>query len=125
MRGQAERALGAARGAGTVVVIGKSLGSIAATIVDDPAIWLTPLLVRPEIVAALRAASAPTLLVGSPDDPTWGTGVETGNSALDVLEIGGLDHSLQSSGDPMASLDVLRDVTARFASFFERLAGTP
>ena len=54
MRGQAERALEAASGAATVAVIGKSLGSIAATLHDGPAAWLTPLLIRPEIVEALR-----------------------------------------------------------------------
>jgi hypothetical protein len=125
MRGQAERALDAARGASTVVVIGKSLGSIAATLVDGPAVWLTPLLVRPEIVEALRAASAPTLLVGSPADPTWGDGAVPENPALEVLELPGLDHSLQVSGSPSSSLDVLGTVTQRVASFFERLAGTP
>ena len=124
MRGQAERALGAASGAGTVVVIGKSLGSIAATVHAGPAIWLTPLLDRPEIAQALRGASAPTLLVGSPDDPTWNGGIETAESAVEVLEIDGLDHSLQVSRDPMASLDVLSEVTARVSSFFARLPGT-
>jgi hypothetical protein len=125
MLGQARRALDEASGAETVAVIGKSLGSIAATLVSGPAVWLTPLIDRPEVVQALRDPSAPTLLVGSPDDPTWSGGIETGNPAVEVLEIGGLDHSLQVSRDPMASLDVLGDVTARVASFFARLAGTP
>jgi len=121
MLGQAERALDAASGAGTVAVVGKSLGTIAATIHEGPAAWLTPLLDRPEVVDALRGTSAPTLLVGSRDDPTWGGGIETGNPAVEVLEIGGLDHALQMSREPMASLDVLREVTARVSSFFARL----
>ena len=125
MRGQAERALGAASGAGTVVVIGKSLGTVAATIHDGPAVWLTPLLDRPDIVEALTATRAPTLLVGSPDDPTWGDGTVPDNPALDVLELPGLDHSLQVGADPSRSLDVLRDVTARVSSFLERFSGTP
>jgi hypothetical protein len=125
MRGQAERAIAEASGADTVVVVGKSLGSIAATMWSGPAVWLTPLLIRPEIVHALRNASAPRLLVGSPDDPTWNGGIETGDPTLEVLEIARLDHSLQVSGDPMASLDALRDVTARVSSFLGRLASTP
>jgi hypothetical protein len=125
MRGQAERALEAAKGASTTVVIGKSLGSIAATMVDGPAVWLTPLLNRPEIVEALGSASAPTLLVGSPADPTWGDGTVPGNPALEVLELPGLDHSLQVSGDLPASFHALRTVTDRVSAFLAGLSGTP
>jgi hypothetical protein len=125
MRGQAGRALEAAAGAELVVVIGKSLGSAAAPLVDGPAAWLTPLLNQPAIAAALATASAPTLLVGSPADPTWGEGTVPDNPALDVLELPGLDHSLQVSRDPRASLDVLRTVTGRLDAFLAGLAGTP
>ena len=121
MREQAKRALDAA-GAELTVAVGKSLGSIAATLVTGPAVWLTPLLTRPEIVEALGATDAPTLVVGSRADRTWEDGTIPDNPALDVLELEGLDHSLQLSGDPLASLDALRDVTARVALFFDRLA---
>ena len=73
MRGQARQALDATD-AKLTVVVGKSLGSAAAPMVSGPAVWLTPLLVQPEIVEALGSASAPTLLIGSPADPTWGDG---------------------------------------------------
>jgi hypothetical protein len=125
MRGQARSALDAAAGADLVVVIGKSLGSVAATMVSGPAVWLTPLLNRPEIAQALGATRAPTLLVGSPDDPTWGEGTVPENPALEVLELPGLDHSLQVSGDPPASFDALRTVTERVSSFLAGRAGTP
>jgi hypothetical protein len=121
MRGQARRALDAAAGADKVVVIGKSLGSAAAPMVSGPAIWLTPLLIRPEVAQAILAATAPTLLVGSPDDPTWDGGTESGNPALEVLELDGLDHALQVSGDPLASLDALRRVTERVGAFLAAL----
>ena len=124
MREQARRALGATD-AELTVVVGKSLGSVAAPMVTGPAVWLTPLLVRPEIVEALASASAPALLIGSRDDPTWSDGELPDNSAIEVLELQGLDHSLQVSGDPIASLDVLRTVTQRVASFYERVAGSP
>jgi hypothetical protein len=122
MREQAKRALDAASGAELTVVVGKSLGSAAATLVTGPAIWLTPLLTREEIVDALAGTSAPTLLVGSPADPTWGDGTVPENEALEVLELDGLDHSLQVSGDPRASLDALGRVTERVGAFFARLA---
>jgi hypothetical protein len=124
MRGQAERAL-AATSAELTVAVGKSLGSVAATIVDGPAIWLTPLLDRPEIAAALATAGSPALLVGSPADPSWDEGELPDNPMLEVFELPGLDHSLQVSGDPIASLDVLRTVTQRVASFYERVEGSP
>jgi hypothetical protein len=125
MRGQARRALEAAAGADLVVVIGKSLGSAAASLVDGPAVWLTPLLTRPEIVDALRATQSSTLLVGSPDDPSWGDGTLPDNPALEVLELRGLDHSLQLSGDLSASFDALRTVTERVSSFLAARVGTP
>jgi hypothetical protein len=125
MRELAGRALEAASRAELVVVVGKSLGSAAAPLVSGPAVWLTPLLIRPEIVAALEATEAPTLLVGSPDDPTWGDGRVPRNEAIEVMELPGLDHSLQVSGDPFSSLDALRDVTAAVSSFFGSVAGTP
>ena len=122
MRGRAQRAL-EETDAEHVAVIGKSLGSAAAPIVRGPAIWLTPLLNRPEIVDALGSAEAPTLLIGSPDDPTWGDGTVPDNARLQVLELPGLDHSLQVSGDPRASLDVLAHVTEHVAAFLNAQLG--
>jgi hypothetical protein len=124
MLGQAQRAFAAAS-AELTVVVGKSLGSVAATIVDGPAVWLTPLLNRPEIAAALAAAGSPALLVGSPADSSWGEGELADNPLLEVFELPGLDHSLQVSGDPLSSLDVLRDVTRRVGAFFDRVSDSP
>jgi hypothetical protein len=121
MLGQADRAL-AATSAELTVVIGKSLGSVAATLVDGPAVWLTPLLTRPDIAAALAAASSPALLVGSPHDPSWGQGELPDNPVLEVLELPGLDHSLQVAGDPLASLDMLRIVTETLGAFLDGAA---
>jgi hypothetical protein len=123
MRDRAERAL-AATEAGTLVVIGKSLASAAAPLVAErglPAVWLTPLLIRPEVVEALSASTAPALAVGSPADPSWGDGERPHNDALELIELEGLDHSLQVDGDPLASLEVLEQVTGRIGAFLERL----
>ena len=114
----------AAQAADTVLVVGKSLGSAAAPLVSErglPAVWLTPLLVRPEVVAALSTSSAPALAVGSPADPTWGDGVKPVADGLELVELGGLDHSLQVKGNPLASLDVLREVSARIGAFLDAL----
>jgi hypothetical protein len=123
MRERAARSLDAAD-AETVAVIGKSLASAAAPLVAErglAAVWLTPLLNRAEVVGALEAAGAPTLLVGSPADPTWGEGTVPEDASIEVLELDGLDHSLQVNHDPLASLDVLRRVTERIGQFLGRL----
>ncbi|MGH2846732.1 MAG: alpha/beta hydrolase [Thermoleophilaceae bacterium] len=126
MRDRARRALDACSDAGTVALIGKSLGSAAAPLAVErglAAVWLTPLLVRPEVAEALAAARAPVLLVGSTADPTWADGQLPGSDAIEVLELDGLDHALQVEGDPPASLDVLRAVTERIGLFLDRLHG--
>jgi hypothetical protein len=120
---RAESALNATS-ATQVALVGKSLGSAAAPLATQralPAVWLTPLLIRPEVLAALGATDRPTLIVGSSADPSWSGGELPENEALEVMELEGLDHSLQHEGDPLASIDVLRAVSERVASFFERL----
>jgi hypothetical protein len=124
LRERAASALAAAD-AEQVAVIGKSLGSAAAPLAAErglPAVWLTPLLIRPEVVAALEATSAPTLLVGSGADSTWADGERPANEAVELIELDGLDHSLQAPGDLERSLNVLRDVTQRVQTFLRALA---
>jgi hypothetical protein len=123
MRDRARRALEAAgESATSVAVIGKSLASTTADLAAGrPAVWLTPLLSRPEVVDAVEASDAPALLVGSPADPTWGDGEVPHRDGLEVLELDGLDHSLQVEGDPAASLDVLARVTSHVGDFIARL----
>lgn len=106
------------------VVIGKSLSSDVADLAAErelPAIWLTPLLDRPGIVAALARASRPALLVGGTADPTWRADAIPDNALLDRLELAGLDHSLQAPGDPQESLAALKKVVKRIDRFLGAL----
>jgi hypothetical protein len=106
------------------VVIGKSLSSDAAGLAADrgvAAIWLTPLLDRPGIVAALARTTRPTLLVGGGADPTWRPDALPDNVMLDQLQLDGLDHGLQLPGDPQASLNALRKVVKRVDRFLGAL----
>jgi len=108
----AERALAAA-GAARVLVIGKSLASLLAGMVSDrdlAAVWLTPLLTDPSVIAGLARARRPTLLVGGTADAVWRAAAIPANAALDVLELHGVDHALQVPGDPLLSLDALRQL---------------
>jgi hypothetical protein len=120
---RAGRALDAATAA-SVVVIGKSLATVAAGLVADrglPAVWLTPVLDQRAVVEGLARASHPTLLVGGTGDTMWQPANLPANPALHTIELAGLDHSLQVEGDPFASLDALRSVTATVAEFLDSL----
>jgi hypothetical protein len=123
VRDRAQRALGH-RPSALDVVIGKSLASDVAGLIADrglPAIWLTPLLDRPEIVDALARTTRPTLLVGGTADPTWRPEALPDNVMLDRLALDGLDHGLQLPGDPQASLNALRKVVKRVDRFLGAL----
>ena len=135
-RDRAERALDAVPGAGgtggaagaggdgvAVVVVGKSLASGAAGVVADrelPAVWLTPLVREAPVAAGLLRATAPALLVGGGADPSWEAGVVPAVAGLEVLELPGLDHSLEAPGDVAASLRALGTVTDAVAGFLAR-----
>ena len=123
---RAESAL-AATSAAQVAIVGKSLGSAAAPLATQralPAVWLTPFSTGPRCWAR-SAPPRPTLVVGSPADPTWGNGELPENEALEVLELDGLDHSLQREDDPLGSIDVLRKVTERIRGLPRRARLTP
>jgi pimeloyl-ACP methyl ester carboxylesterase len=108
----AERAFAAA-GTARVLVIGKSLASLLAGAVSDrdlSAVWLTPLLTEPSVIDGLARARCPTLLAGGTADASWQAEAIPTNPALDVLELPGVDHAVQVPGDPLASLDALRQI---------------
>jgi hypothetical protein len=121
---KAELAIGEAKGADQIAVVGKSLASAAAGLVAAlrfPAVWLTPLLTDDRVVDNLERASAPALLVGSTADQTWDASRIPENSMLEVFELEDLDHGLEVPGDPLASADMLKTVTARVGDFLDGL----
>jgi hypothetical protein len=122
-RHAAEGALAAAA-AEQVVVIGKSLASLLADLANArglPAVWLTPVLSEPAVPEALAQARRPALLIGGTADPLWNARAIPHNPALEVVELEDLDHSLQSAGDPAASLRALQSVVDSTARFLARL----
>jgi hypothetical protein len=122
-RDRTRRALDAA-GADDVLVVGKSLASAAAGIVADrvlPAVWLTPLLNQARIVDDLSRAARPTLLIGGSADESWVPDALADSGLLQVVQLDGLDHSLQRPGDPGGSLGALRAVAERIDRFLHEL----
>jgi hypothetical protein len=97
---------------GERLVIGKSLGTLAAGAVAERGwrgVWLTPLLNHPPFVEMLRARSAPALLIGGTNDPAW-DGELARELSDDVLELDGADHGL-------ARIEDLRPIVDRITAF--------
>lgn len=110
----------------TVIVVGKSLGTRAAAYAAElalDAIWLTPLLVEPAIVAGFRANPARQLLVGGAADEFWDgeTAAGLARERCEVMEVPDADHSLCVPGDVMRSAAIHAEVTRRVESFLSAL----
>ena len=107
----------------THLVVAKSLGTLALPAALDrdlPGVWLTPLTTRTEVAAAVRALTAPSLLVGGTADDVWDSGVVPGPGAQ-VLEVEGANHSLEVGTDPWQALVVLRRLVDAVAALLERV----
>ncbi len=106
------------------VVIGKSLGSLAAAVAADrrlPAIWFTPLLSDELTLAALRRATAPCLLIGGTADEYW-DGQVARSVTTEVIEIDGADHGMFVPGPLAASAAVLGQVITAVEDFLDHTA---
>jgi len=111
----------AATGVTAPVVIGKSLGSLAAPLVADrglAAVWFTPLLADEPTAAALRRATAPCLLVGGTADQFW-DGPAARSITPHVAEVAGADHGMFVPGELSASADVLGQVMTAVEQFLD------
>lgn len=112
----------AATGVAAPVVIGKSLGSLAASVAADrglPAVWLTPILTDEPTVAALRRATAPCLLIGGTADKAW-DGRIASSLTPHVLQIDGADHGMLVPGRLAESAAVLGQVATAVENFLDR-----
>ncbi|MFD0021674.1 hypothetical protein [Streptomyces sp. NPDC058382] len=102
-------------------VVGKLLGSAAASLVGKrgfPAVWLTPLLTDPQVVAGLRAARAPFMLVGGTSDAWWDGKVARELTPF-VLEVDGAGHGMEVPGPLAASAAVLGRVATGIEQFLD------
>jgi hypothetical protein len=107
----------------TPLLIGKSLGSFAATVAADrglAGIWLTPLLTIPACVDALRRATEPFLLVGGTADGFW-DGTLARELTPHVIEINGADHGMKLPGPLHKSAEVLGQVTTAVEAFLDNV----
>lgn len=107
-----------------VLVVGKSLGTLAASYAAElglDAIWFTPLLVEAPVAEAIAANAGRQLLVGGLVDELWDAAVarELADNGCDVLEVPDADHSM-GTGDAVRTaeihLEVARAVEAYLVS---------
>lgn len=109
---------------GSPLLIGKSLGTNAATLAAErslPAVWLTPILTVPWVVAALARATAPLLLVGGTGDALW-DGAEARRLSPHLLEVRDADHGMQVPGPVGESVAVLGRVLTAIDEFLDAIA---
>lgn len=105
------------------LLIGKSFGTYAAALAADrglPAVWLTPLLTDARVLAALRRATAPTLLIGGTADPVW-DGAAARELSPYVLEVPDADHGLYVPGPLAGSAAVLGRVVTSVEEFLDQV----
>jgi hypothetical protein len=106
------------------LLIGKSLGTLAATLAAErslPAVWLTPLSTVPWAVTALERASAPFLLVGGTADTIW-DGAVARRLTPHVLEVDDADHGMYVPGPLTGSVAVLARVVVAVEEFLDAIS---
>jgi pimeloyl-ACP methyl ester carboxylesterase len=108
-----------------VLLVAKSLGTMAAPVARDlglPAIWFTPVMTGavgtdPAVfVDAVASRTAPALLVGGTADALW-DGERARELSDHVLEVDGADHMMMVPGPLAGSLAVLATVVAAVERF--------
>lgn len=110
---------------GSPLLVAKSLTTLALPIAVEnalPGVWLTPLMNRDEVRAALSEVSEPTLLIGGTGDHYWDAQFAASLSGVEVCELEDADHRLQYSNDPPRSIDALKVVISRISEFIDQLA---
>ncbi|WP_067502782.1 alpha/beta hydrolase [Actinoplanes sp. TFC3] len=127
VRAHVEQALAAAQDVAPParpVLIGKSLGSYAAALAADrslPAIWITPLLTRPGVVAAITRNPAPQLLIGGTADRRWWDEEAARSTGQQVLSIAEGTHSLRVPGPIRKFTDVLGTAGTAIEEFLDAM----
>jgi hypothetical protein len=109
---------------GSPLLIGKSLGTNAATLAAErrlPAVWFTPILTVPWVVAGLEGATAPLLLVGGTGDAMW-DGATAHRLSPYVLEVEDANHGMCVPGPISESIAVLGRVLTAMDEFLDAIA---
>jgi hypothetical protein len=115
------------KGYDTYYIAAKSIGTMALPFLlndqsfkDAKAVWMTPLLQKEFVLNAIADGSNKGLCIIGDQDPffTWER-IERikMNTNLTIKVVEGGNHSLELSGDPIQSIDVLRDIISDINQF--------
>lgn len=111
-------------GASQILMVGKSLGSLAMPLAVErglPGVWLTPLLREPWIADTARRVGHDHLLIGGTSDPVWDSTVATAGEAR-VLAVPEADHALQIDGDLDATMAAVTSMAQTVDEFVRDLS---
>jgi hypothetical protein len=108
-------------------IVAKSIGTMALPYLlkdqsfqDAKAVWMTPLLQKEFVLSSMAAGSHKGLCIIGDQDPffTWER-IERikDNSNLSINVVEGGDHSLELSGDPIQSIDLLKNIISDIQHF--------
>jgi hypothetical protein len=113
-----------------VVLVGKSIGTLAmAQLIGTSygaevvTIWLTPLLGQPWLVEAVMKSGGPSLFVAGTADPAFDAAALERikeNTGAEAFLVQGANHSLEIPGDPLASIQIMREFMQGLASFLDQ-----
>lgn len=111
-------------------LIGKSLGTIAMAselkrpiFCDAKAIWLTPLIQRPDVFDAMHTLPNQALGFIGDEDPVYDEERFTplkSNPQLALRLVPGADHSLKLPGQTLASIELLKEIMSEIEKFQEK-----
>jgi len=108
-----------------VLVVGKSLGTRAASYAAElglDAIWFTPLLVEPRVAEAVASNPGRQLLVGGLVDELWDCAIarELAENGCDVLEVPDADHAM-GTPDAVRTAEIHLEVTRALDAYLSAL----
>jgi len=107
------------------LLIAKSLTSLAAGVAAAerlPAVWFTPLIAEPQVLAGLHAGTEPKLLIGGSDDPSWDATAAGTLPNAEILELAGANHALEAPNDVAKSLENIERATEAVRKFVTRVS---
>jgi predicted alpha/beta-hydrolase family hydrolase len=110
-----------------VVVVGKSLGTRAASYAAErglDAIWFTPILVDPVVAEGIAANAGRQLLVGGLADELWDASIarELAEAGCRVLEVPDADHGM-GTADVVRTAEIHLEVARAVDAFLAELPG--
>ena len=108
-----------------VLLVGKSLGTRAASYAAElalDAIWLTPLLVDPVVAEGIAANPGSQLLVGGLADELWDAAVarELADAGCEVLEVADADHGM-GAADAVRTAEIHLEVARAVEAFLSQV----